>query len=688
MRAIQHPRAFAILMAALLLHGAILIRTLPGAFDGLPQTKELGDTAAVVLVCLASFWMMLALWPAYTRAIAALAGWLVASALLTPGVVAAVGLQLLNAHLTGARLISWSDRGNSHAVALPASVTTLIGLCVWLGLMSITASMKVHYSPVYVAALLVPLGVWWRQTLSVLNTVRQALVRPAAVGRRTERAWIGLLLTVLVLHLFVVAKPEVGYDANSMHLQFARLFAEHHRWQFDVTRYAWAVMPLGADYAFSAAFILGGEYAARLLNLCFGALSCLVAYQLLRKYAQREIALASVCLFASTPLAFLETGTLYVECLWSAFLLGTLLLAITYTKERSSATLVALAVLCAGAMQAKVIGVIWIAPLMAYVGYLLWRRRAQSPSVPNRRALLAIMAAALVAAWPYSNAWIRTGNPVFPFINNVFQSRYFDSAQAFVNEHYAISLRPWSIYEIFYSSGRFIEGWDGAAGFQWLLLLPVIFIGFVRRRPSAQWLCLALGAFFFVGVFSQQAYLRYLLPALLLIVVLGGWTLSDLSWTRAARVALLVIGGMLCLLNLQFMPAAHWINAKLCVACSLDSRARADYVAAYLPDRAVAEYLTAVLPEARVGFFSINAPGASGFTGYSRAANWHDMDVYKALVAASSAEDVLTIARRYGLTHGVFVDNVSELPAVDAFRDKYTAPVWRFGGLVIALIKP
>ena len=167
--------------------------------------------------------------------------------------------------------LPWLRRDDNTSAALPASVTTLIGLCAWIGVMSITASMKFHCAPVYVAALLVPLGIWWRQALSVLNSLRQTLVRPAATTRGTERAWITLLLTLLVLHLFIVAKPEVGYDANAMHLQFARLFAEYHRWRFDVTRYAWAVMPLGADYAFGAAYILGGEKAARLLNFASAA---------------------------------------------------------------------------------------------------------------------------------------------------------------------------------------------------------------------------------------------------------------------------------------------------------------------------------------------------------------------------------------------------------------------------------
>src|SRR5207237_644553 len=372
MESMRRSRAFLILFAiALLLHGALRLWSLAIAFVAIPPTIGVGDTAVLVPLCLVFFWTMLALWPSYTRIVAAVSGLLVASALLAPGVVVVVGVIMLNAHLVGVRLLAWVRRDDYSAGALSASVTTLIGVCAWIGVMSITASMKFHYAPVYAMALLVPLGVWWRQALSVLNSLRQALVRRAAAARGTERAWIALLLTLLVLHLFIVAKPEVGYDANAMHLQFARLFAEYHRWRFDVTRYAWAVMPLGADYAFGAAYILGGESTTRLLNLCFGGLSCLIAYQLICRYARREIALLSVCLFASTPLAFLETSTLFVENLWIAFLLGSLLLALDYMTRRSATTLAAFAILCAGAMQTKLIGLIWVVPLVLYLGYLV-----------------------------------------------------------------------------------------------------------------------------------------------------------------------------------------------------------------------------------------------------------------------------------------------------------------------------
>ena len=120
-------------------------------------------------------------------------------------------------------------------------------------------------------------------------------------------------------------------------------------------------------------------------------------------------------------------------------------------------------------------------------------------------------------------------------MNALFRSPLYDIEASFNNPLYNAPLRPWSPYELVWSSGRFIEGSDGAAGFHWLLLFPVILLAFTRRRPLAQWLCLALAAIVFVGVYSQQSYLRYLLPVFALVAVLGGWALAEIPDRRSTR---------------------------------------------------------------------------------------------------------------------------------------------------------
>lgn len=683
------PRAFWPWLGLLLaVHAGIIAWALADPFATPRIDYRPREFLVVTLAGLTGFAAVLASWGSYTRALALGGVLLAAVILLTPGVVIVVGLCGLNAFLTGRRVIRWTQStGESDGGPMSFSVATLIGLSVWIGVLSLVLSLKIHYASVYAAALLVPLLVWWRDSLQAIRHLARLLRPNAEKTSWTERGWISLLLTLIVLHLFIVAKPDAGADANTMHLQIPLLVAHAHRWPYDVGRYAWAVMPMGADLTYVATFLLGGETAARLANFGFGALACRLLYELVRRYARRDVAWASVCLVASTPLAFLETGTLFVENLWTAFLLGTLALALDHANDRSPARLSAIALVAAGALQCKAIGIIWIAPVLAFVAYSTWRR--QRFRSLNLASTAVLAAAAVFALWPYANAWVRTGNPVFPFLNALFRSPYFDSLTSFTNFSYTAPIRLWSFYETVVSSGRFIEGADGAAGVHWLLLLPIIVLAFLRRRPLAQWLCLALAATFFVIVFTQQSYLRYLLPAFLLIAVLGGWALNDIPDRRATRVALLVVGGALCLVHIRFMYTASWINATLCPGCAFDAKARASYVGYYLPDRIVSDYLNRNLPEARVGFFMLNAPSPAGYVGYSRSANWHDYPVFGALARAESADDVVAIATRYRLTHAVFRESHvdAENAAIREFRKHHTTPTWRFGDIVVTKIR-
>jgi hypothetical protein len=153
-----------------------------------------------------------------------------AAALVGAGAVVTVGLMLLNAYVVGDRLLAIA-RGDAFTdpTLLPVSARVLVGVCVWAALIGLSAPLKVHYAPVYAAGLLVPLALWWRRALPLLQNVRALLAKELVADGGTERVWIALLATTLILHLIIVAKPEVGYDANTMHLQLALLFSEQQR---------------------------------------------------------------------------------------------------------------------------------------------------------------------------------------------------------------------------------------------------------------------------------------------------------------------------------------------------------------------------------------------------------------------------------------------------------------------------
>ncbi|MDQ6621451.1 MAG: glycosyltransferase family 39 protein [Pseudomonadota bacterium] len=621
---------------------------------------------------------------AFARRHASAASWmlviLTAIGLCGMGPVLAVGAWLLSAWLSGRRVLRWLDVPEGSAC-----VAILLGLCLWIGVISATAAMKVHFMPVYVAAVVMTLILTRRDLLALaptwLATARAREPRPDIFAL----AWTALLTTVVILHLFIVAKPEAGYDANTMHLYIPLLTSEMHRFSFDVTRHAWAVFPLGADWMFTAAYMLGGEAAARLANLAFGALACMLLYRLLRRHATPALALATVTLLAATPVAFLETGSLFVENLWLAYLLATLTVTLDRFDRGSPAALAVLALLAAGAMQCKVLAAVWLVPLLL-VAPIAWRRSLRAWSKP---ALATMAIAILIGAWPYANAWMRTGNPVFPYLNSVFGSANFDTAADFFNDLYRTPLRPWSLYEMIVHSEPFIEGHNGAAGFFWLLLLPGLVVALTRWRSLLPWALLALGGGFFAVVFAQQSYLRYVLPAFALLAVLGGWGLAALPQGRALSVVVLVTGVAVGTLQLRLMYTANWNHARLCASCGFDRAAREAYLVTFMPDRVIGETMNRLLPStARVGFFMPNAPSPAGFLGYARQANWHDHAAFERIARAETTEDLMQVVRAYGLTHVVCREPPSEddTAVIVAFCRERVIPLWRAHGRVVGTV--
>jgi hypothetical protein len=673
------------LVALLVAHAALIVWTVARLFPENPYNPV--DVIKLRQVAIPAALLFAAVAFAERRRPAcgvALATLIVATALFLPGTVMTVALLLIDAWLIGDMLLRGLQRTAPSASRPDAGLATLTGLALFIGLISICGQFKVHYTPVYAVLLVVPM-------LAALRMLPQYFVRIGALRREpastsvAERIWLAMLGTVVVMHLFAAAKPEVGFDAHTMHLQFARLVAAWHAWPYEVQRYAWAVMPLGADWMFAGAYLIGGESSVRLLNVVFGIITGILLYRLVRLYAPRLPALVSVALFASAPLAFLVTGLLFSETLWCAFVLGTLTAALEWLKTRSSAALCALYLLAAGALQTKAISILWLIPLALA---LVVASRGAVLALRGSRLRAAVAGALLIGVWPYTNAWWRTGNPVFPFMNGVFRSPLYDTARSFDNVAYKQALLPWTPYELVVDSGRFLEGAPGAPGFHWLLLLPLIAVAFAwRRHNRVQWACVALGIVFFVAVYLQQAYLRYLLPTLLVAAAAAGWALADLPDGRKVRVVTAVLGALLIALNLRFMYTASWTHAQLCPRCAFDAEARTRLITRYAPLSLVSEWLNAHIPNARVGFFTMQDPSPAGYTGYSRSVHWHDAAVYEAFLHARNADAILEITRAWQLTHVVV--HVVAAPyerAITDFRDRYTEPVWEFENYRVARI--
>jgi hypothetical protein len=216
--------------------------------------------------------------------------------------VASLALIVLSCTVLGRRLFG----GQNWAVSFVA------GLAVWALAIALLAPAPVHYAAVYVALLVGVFAFAWQDTMDVLGKVTANLRRPVAFDGSTYAAF-STVAFLLIAHLFAAIKPEVSADGLAMHLAIAADIANHHAFTFDFRQFIWALMPMGADYCYALAYMLGGEYAARLLNLVMlGSIAYLV-YRAAREWVSEAVALLLAALFLSAPLVQLVTGSMLVE---------------------------------------------------------------------------------------------------------------------------------------------------------------------------------------------------------------------------------------------------------------------------------------------------------------------------------------------------------------------------------------
>ena len=137
---------------------------------------------------------------------------------------------------------------------------------------------------VYAAALLIPYIFGYRSIAIAARNFRNP--------ERKEAAALAVLLFVLVAHLLAALKPEISADGLSMHLALPLAVAREARWAFDFRLNSWALMPTGADSLYAAAYLLGGENAAHLLNFAFLALTCMLVARAARRWISPAQSLA------------------------------------------------------------------------------------------------------------------------------------------------------------------------------------------------------------------------------------------------------------------------------------------------------------------------------------------------------------------------------------------------------------
>lgn len=516
----------------------------------------------------------------------------------------------------------------------PATVNVLaalLGLSLYMFVLSIAALEPVNYPAVYLAALAAPLIWQWRRTIGWLVRIPR-LWKPLSLSR-AEQISAAALIFVLVLHWLVVLEPEIGPDALSIHLVVPEFMRVAHLWHFDVTRHLQAVMPKGANWLYTLCYFLGGEFGARLFNLAalLGIVALLITS--IRRSTALAPALLLVALFAATPLVQLVTGSLFVENVWALLGFGALVSLALYREDGREHFLYLAFVLLGAAVATKAIALAFLPGFGLIVAWTWWRRHGLLART-IRQAALAALCFLVFAIPPYWTAAVRTGNPVFPYFVQVFPGKFQRLAEGFGGPPPTGPRTFAAPFDLTFHTGLYREVQDGAMGFQYFLFLPLALVLLRRKWPDMARLSGLTFALFTVATLRADPTSRYFYAALPMATVFIAAAFASLRAldSQLYRLSTIFAAAVLCL-DVYFLPSSGWMFKDF-VTNPASRQARLDYVTAHAPERNLVAYLNRTHPGAPAAFFESNA--IAGLRAPGLTTTWHNVDFYHRMLDATS----------------------------------------------------
>lgn len=595
-------------------------------------------------------------WPVVVAALPALAGVVVYAGI---GTVLAGVLLALVALGIGTRL---ADGVRSPAIALLVGLAVLAALVGWL------LPFPIHRRWVYL--LLAALVIAWRAR--ALMTLLRDSVSSLREGASRHPAWAILTIAATTVASLGLWLPSLNYDDNAVHLILqAQLLADGY-YHLDVQSQSWAVAPWANNVLHAVAAMLAGHEGRAAIAGLWLLLGIDGARRLaLALGATPRVALAAAAVFAAQPFAGYFTTTMQVDGASAAILLQLAAVAAVPAVQRPGP--LAIGAIGGLLLALKTVNLLFASPL------LVWLAWSSAPGLRLQWTLRMLAILLPVAASSYCYAVLVTGNPLFPFFNEVFRSPYYPLENMRDLKWMAgVTWRaPW---DLVFRSEAFGQYYPGASGITVLATLPLVLAAAVRK-PAMRWLA-AWALLVAALLFFQMQYLRYLFPAYAVLAVLGVVALSRVLAWRGFVAAVL----MLVAVDVALMPTTSWIVRTNPWAGLLRDGpgARADLVAEVMPERALLERIIARDPAACVLMTDPRRPFVGAGRGHALSLHRrYDPELWRARNAAEADPSGVAwraLLGRIGASH-VIVDPLKEPRLARALADSGYVVLDRQGGV-------
>lgn len=525
-----------------------------------------------------------------------------------------------------------------HRSRISTTAAVTIGATVWLAIWGVMLHFAVNYQTLHIILCLLPC-LYMANRFSLIRKEVHAGVRAAQIWLHSIPFWawvggVGIISWVLRW----VSFPTVGPDEHATHLRMWTEFLTQHRYSFDFTSQIWSAAPFSVNLLHAGLSLMGGSDARAAMNLGLTILLLLLMmgiFRTLKLPAWTQWLL--MVLMVSTPMLGTLLLTLHVELMLAVVVLAGMRLVIDaqggYRGQHVMGVLACAALCVSIKLPGAVLGVTLLA---AFAVHWWTQREATTPTYQLFRlpAIVLLIPLIFVAFHSYAAAWVLTGNPVFPLLNGIFRSSYFDPVN-FSTDTWEQGFTLAAYVNAFFNTSAFCECGKYTAGWQYLILLPLAMFALLRSGTPIGFRILLIPILGFgLIMFYTTTYWRYLFPVMPLAVVLIGSLFSQAK-TVMRKIALVLSLGCIAANLLFFADVSGRLRYPAGMAFSREGRD--EYTRMYAPTVFLTERLNAMAPGSRVLYPRKRALGATlhGTPIYN---NWYQPFRQKELLAVKDID--------------------------------------------------
>jgi hypothetical protein len=374
------------------------------------------------------------------------------------------------------------------------------------------------------------LGLWTAGPLAVLFLLLSAALAGVDLDVRRLRPsgridWTQALflfpIVLAALHGFIsAAAPPTDWDSLAVHLEIPRQYArlgglQPLRWL------AHGLDPMAVEMFYVPALVFKDAAMPAMISLLFQGLMAAAAWTFGRRLSSRGAALAAAALFLSQPAVVYVSGTPGTDFGVGLFAMLAFWTAWRAVESEEGRWLILSGAFTGLAAVSKTTGIFLAVALAAALAAAAARR---APGL-RRHAPVWVGAAALFSAPWFLRSWIRTGNPVWPYLPGLFGGTARDAylyarAKAAVTEGLGYGWREFLLLPL----NLVFKPENFRHSSQWLMI-PLLVLGAASardawRKPFVRWTAVYAAVFtvlWFQGV-QEWRYFIPLMPWLCLLI--------------------------------------------------------------------------------------------------------------------------------------------------------------------------